>query len=200
MITLVDAEHFVASRALSPAVDAQVGYADVLVMTKLEHATALPAARAAARELAPDAPMLELSTDDAAAWLDQALADPTLPRVAHDARESHEHHEHDGHDHGAHSAHGIDSVWVPIDTRIDLEELEDHLAALPANYVRIKGIAEVVDGRRGDAAPHWVAFHRVGLRVSSEAIAGPSVGRAVALGQGIDASTLAACITAATIA
>ena len=196
VITLIDSENFVASRALSPAVDAQVGYADVLVLTKREQASDVPAARAAARLLAPDAPLLELSTDEAAAWLDHALADPTLPRIAHSGHEAHEHHEHDGHDH---SAHGIDSVWVPIDGRVDLEELEDHLAALPANYVRIKGIAEVIDGRRGDDAPHWVAFHRVGLRVSSEVIPGPSVGRAVALGQDIDAAVLARCIAGATL-
>ena len=44
-------------------------------------------------------------------------------------------------------AHGIDSLWQQIPGAIDLEELEDQLAELPANYVRIKGIA--YDGERG---------------------------------------------------
>ena len=90
-------------------------------------------------------------------------------------------------------------MWVPIDRVLDLEELEDQLAALPGSYIRIKGIARAVDGRIGQTAPRWVAFHRVGLRVSSEPIAGGSEGRVVGLGPGVERGPLAACIEAAVL-
>ena len=47
------------------------------------------------------------------------------------------------------ASNGIDSVWLAIPDVVDLEELEDQLAALPGNYIRIKGIARAVDGRVG---------------------------------------------------
>ena len=78
---------------------------------------------------------------------------------------------------------------------IDLEELEDQLAELPASYVRIKGIART--------STSWVAFHRVGLRVSSEPLErqpsgfGDNHGRIVALGRDLRQDQLAACVRAA---
>ena len=96
----------------------------------------------------------------------------------------------------SHAAHGIDSTWLDVEGPVDLEELEDQLAELPANYVRIKGIVRESEKR-------WAAIHRVGLRVSSE----PFVrkpddffgdnGRIVALGKDLDAEKLADCLRAA---
>nr|HEX4314997.1 GTP-binding protein [Kofleriaceae bacterium] len=189
VVTVVDADNFAASRAVSTAVDAQIAYADVLLVTK---APLDAASRAAVRALAPRAEIRDGSTDDHAAWLEQLVADPSLPRVG-DPEPTHDHE----HDH-----HLVGSVSVDIAGAVDLEELEDQLAALPAAYVRIKGIARAIDGRRGDAAPRWVAIHRVGLRVSSEPVdapAGWTSGKIVALGNGVDARQLAACVSASEV-
>jgi G3E family GTPase len=194
VVTLVDATRFVASRPISPAVDEQVRHADVLVMTKraLVDAEGYAAALVAARALAPAAPVVEGTTDDAAAWLERAIADVDVH--AHVDRAGPHAHRHDSND-----GHGIDAVWLPIPRVVDLEELEERLAVLPAGYIRIKGIARAVDGRTGDPTPRWVAFHRVGLRVSSEPIAGPAEPRVVALGPGVERGPLAACIEAAVL-
>src|SRR6185437_8025890 len=106
------------------------------------------------------------------------------------------------HDDHEHDHHVVDSISVPIAHTVDLEELEDQLAELPASYVRIKGIARAID-ERGDAA--WVAFHRVGLRVSSEPLATAPSGFAgdrgviVALGRDLREDRLAAAVAAAIV-
>ena len=191
VVTLVDATRFCESRALSPSVDAQVRHADALILTKRELVDeyARTQVLAAVRELAPDAPLVEGATDAAAAWLEELMADIDV-HVRATPPEDDDPHDHD---------HGVDSVWVPVAATVDLEELEDRLAELPANYIRIKGIARAVDPRTGDRQPRWVAFHRVGLRVSSEVIGGPAEGRAVALGPGVERARLAACIDAAVL-
>ena len=91
--------------------------------------------------------------------------------------------------------HGVDSTYLNVEDPIDLEELEDQLAELPANYVRIKGIV-----RTGERT--WFAVHRVGLRVSSEPVRKPDVylgenGRIVALGTDLVSEKLAHCLEAA---
>jgi hypothetical protein len=90
-------------------------------------------------------------------------------------------------------------VWVPIPELIDLEELLDALEALPPAYIRVKGIAHVIDGRTGHQRPHWAAFHRVGLRVSSEPLDRPGPRAVVALGPGVQREPLAACVERAVI-
>lgn len=198
VVTLVDATGFVASRPLSVAVDEQVLHGDVLVLTKagLAGPEAEPA-RAAAAALQPRAPWIQGDTAAVAAWLDDLLADPPVRAEAHAGHD----HDHAGHDH-AHAigqAHGITSVWTPIEGVLDLEDLLDGLEALPASYIRIKGIARAVDGRTGSDGVGFVAFHRVGLRVSSEPLTGPAPTRAVALGAGVEVGPLRACIDAAVI-
>lgn len=225
VVTLVDAANFRASRPLSPAVDAQLAYADVVLVTKASLAGDAESARVESdvRTIAPRSLIWSRSTDEHAAWLESVLADPDLaPVVSGEAARSYEdrpvavigaHRDHDGHDHlhsdeagcrhpehsGETAAHGIDSVWVPALGVVDLEELEDQLGALPANYVRIKGIVHATDGRDGAGAlAKWIAIHRVGLRVSSEPMAGPPSQQAciVALGVGVAADALAACVDA----
>lgn len=89
------------------------------------------------------------------------------------------------------------AVAVPAPDVVDLEQLEDELAALPARYFRIKGIVHAVDPRRGLADPSWAVVHRVGARVSSEPIAPPrEPGRLVALGPDVDAAALTAALAA----
>jgi G3E family GTPase len=198
IVTLVDATHFPASRALSPAADEQVVHGDVLVLTKAEIAgpEAAEDARRQAVALAPRAPWVDGDTAAVAAWLDDLLADPPA-RV--DADHAHGDHDHDHAAGGLGAAHGIASVWTEVPEVLDLEELLDALEALPAHYIRIKGIARVVDGRTGSDAIRYAAFHRVGLRVSSELIDRPGPTRAVALGAGVEVGPLRACIARAVI-
>jgi G3E family GTPase len=223
---LIDATHFVASRQLSASVDAQVAYADVLLVTKAalignsdhpDRNAAVGRAEAVARTLAPRALVRRGTADDHAAWLEALLADPLVERAEtpgepHPAPQgSQPGHAHDPQPNGqvsdhvhtadcrhldSSAAHGIDSVWVPVGSAVDLEELEDQLAELPANYVRIKGILQA---RGLEGAPRWFAVHRVGPRVSSEPIEPQEAqqARIVALGPGVAANELARCVAVA---
>jgi G3E family GTPase len=200
VVTVVDATNFLATRDVSPAVDAQVAYADVLLVSKGELGDAA-ATVAAASEIAPRALVREGTTDEHAAWLEGLLADPDLEHAAATTTTSHDPHaslDHsDGHCRDVDTGlHGIDSTWLFVEGAVDLEELEDQLAELPANYVRIKGIVHDRNGR-------WFAIHRVGLRVSSEPIERKADdklgehGRIVALGRDLASDELARCLTAA---
>ena len=195
VVTVIDAANFRASRPRSVAVDAQVAYADVLLVTKSELAgpAETRAAIEAARALAPRALVREGTTDEHAAWLEQLLADPDLEHVP--GGEPHVH----GPDEPGH-AHGIASAWIDVPEVVDLEELEDQLAELPGHYVRIKGIVRAADER---GALGWCVVHRVGLRVSSEPLPGrpegwpDDGGRLVALGSELSPDELRACVSAA---
>ena len=245
VVTLIDATNFLASRPVSASVDAQVAYADVLLVTKAE-LVAGPAehdgsagraghdgddgddgddgndgddgagrAEAVARTLAPRALVRRGTTDDHAAWLEVLLADPALvdspggpgghgndsmhppEKVPQPDGEVGTHVHTDGCRHlDSPAAHGIDSVWVWAKDPVDLEELEDQLAELPPNYVRIKGI---VRARTEGDATRWVAVHRVGPRVSSEpAFPGElEQGRIVALGRAVTRQDLDRCVAVA---
>src|SRR5258705_8920695 len=182
---------------MSASVDAQVAYADVLLVTKSELATDASdadRAEAVARGLAPRALVRRGTADDHAAWLEALLADPPLAGQVPqpDGQVSHHVHGDDCRHLDSPAAHGIDSVWVSVDHPVDVEELEDQLAELPPNYLRIKGIVQT-EGR--DAA-RWIAVHRVGPRVSSEPIepALPQQARIVALGPGVTVAELARCV------
>jgi G3E family GTPase len=193
VVTLVDATVFRSSRAVSGAVDAQVAYADVVLVTKSELAGSETAAAVAeVTQLAPRAEIRIASTDEHAAWLEEVLADPPMQSPA-SGGEPHVHDEHCDH------THGITSASIVVG-EVDLEELEDQLADLPASIVRIKGIVHGVDGRDGRQADGWYAVHRVGLRVSSEPIPAPAFteGRLVALGTEVDPAMLSACVARAT--
>jgi G3E family GTPase len=209
VVTLIDATNFIASRSISASVDAQVAYADVLLVTKVAGAGhhdpdrdgAVGRAEAVARTLAPRALVRRGTADDHAVWLEALLADP--PDHVHDPQPNGQVSEHvhtaDCRHLDSSAAHGIDSVWVPVGSAVDLEELEDQLAELPANYVRIKGI---IQARTGDGATQWFAVHRVGPRVSSEpfeplAPQDAQQARIVALGPGVAANELARCVAVA---
>lgn len=202
VVTLVDATTFVTNRTVSEAVDAQVAYADVILVTKSEiandHDTS--AAIAAAKELAPRAQLRTGTTDSHATWLEEVLADPSLVDLAdhiptdQGGASGHVHDENCRHpEHSA--AHGIDSVWIRVKDVVDLEELADALTDLPDNYVRIKGILRAVDETTGSIEPRWYAVHRVGLRVSWEPVDAPQFdnpheGRLVALGPRVSVNDL----------
>lgn len=194
VVTVIDATNFLATRAVSPAVDAQVAYADVLLVSKgdlVDPRHTIEAAMA----LAPRALVREGTTDEHARWLEELFADPDLEHASEADHASHDHT--DGQcRHFDSSLHGIDSTWLFVDGPVDLEELEDQLSELPVNYVRIKGIVR-------DRAGQWYAIHRVGVRVSSDAIERKSDdklgehGRIVALGRDLSANALSRCLSAA---
>jgi G3E family GTPase len=206
VVTLVDATHFLASRSVSSSVDAQVAYADVLLLTKAELADSsddIERVEAVAHMLAPSALLRRGSAADHAAWLEALLADPEVPsRSADDAisqpdgQVTQHVHTDDCRHLDSPAAHGIDSVWVAVDRTLDLDELEDQLAELPPNYVRIKGI---VRAARDGEADGWIAVHRVGPRVSSERIEPTEhqQGRIVALGPSVSRAELARCVAVA---
>ena len=215
VVTLLDTTNFLASRAVSASVDAQVAYADVLLATKSEltrdAAAATQGAEAVAQSLAPRALLRRGSPDEHAAWLEALLADPEpfesraaspngqanpgLVGDLHSYPTEHEHTDECRHLDSS-AAHGIDSVWIAVDEPLDLEELEDQLADLPANYVRIKGI---IRARADNDAARWVAVHRVGPRVSSEPVSPsePQQARIVALGPAVSRDDLARCVAIA---
>jgi hypothetical protein len=92
-------------------------------------------------------------------------------------------------------AHGVDSTSLEVEGPLDIDELEDQLGDLPANYVRIKGIVQ-------SGAGAWVAIHRVGLRVSVDPLPRkpdglPKFGMIVALGSDLSSEKLAHCLGAA---
>ncbi|HSD90640.1 MAG TPA: GTP-binding protein [Kofleriaceae bacterium] len=205
VVTLVDAANFRASRPVTAAVDAQVAYSDVLLVSKAEVAGEAEtlAMIEDAHAIAPKALVRRGTTDEHAAWLEQLLADPDLEHAAGDRASSGHSHDHGSHDHSSGQcrhpdshAHGIDSTWLFVEHAVDVEELEDQLAELSANYVRIKGIVR-------DASGQWYAVHRVGLRVSSEPIVRNADdllgenGRIVALGTDLAPGKLAECLRAA---
>jgi G3E family GTPase len=199
VVTVVDALNFRASRKLSAAVDAQVAYADVILITKaaLAGEAETVAATSDVRTLASQAVTRIGETADHVAWLSELLLDPRIDRL--DRSEGSPNGQDHGHVHDEEcrhldkAVHGIDSVWTHVHGVVDLEELEDALSELPGNYVRIKGIVEGVDpkGKRG-----WFAVHRVGLRVSSEPVEAPAwqSGRVVALGTNVAVSDLDECV------
>ncbi|WP_428268471.1 CobW family GTP-binding protein [Haliangium sp.] len=209
VITVVDALHFEGSRELTVGVDAQVQYADVLVLSKLDLVGgSIPQpVLDSVRELNPDAPVITGTPEQIAATLWQSIVDPALPeasqarRAEHGHRSHHDHeaHEHDDEDAVLASAHGFETIWLPVEETIDFEELSAQLEELPGNWVRIKGIAYAIDESTGTPEPRWVAFHRVGTRVSYEPLSGPAPGRVVALGMNLDRARLAACFAAAVV-
>jgi G3E family GTPase len=206
IVTVVDAANFAASRPVSASVDAQVVNADVVLVTKSEIAgdRDTAAAIAAVNQLAPRVVPRLGTTEAHAEWLDELLADPVLQVVRPHPDGQASGHVHDDNcrhpdNEIGYTAHGIDSVSVVVPDTIDLEELEDQLAALPGNYVRIKGIVKAVDGRTGLDVVRWTVVHRVGARVSTEPFEGviPEQGRVVALGPGVTADALARCLNVA---
>lgn len=222
VITVVDATQFERSRPLSPSVDAQVEYADILVLSKTDLLDAGDVPNDLAdiiRDLNPRAPLVSGTPDEVVQVLWQSIADPDLP-VAAEARRAHagtgltaHAHQDAAHAHGAAddrdqehghmrplvAGHGFEAVWLPIEDIIDFEELSANLEDLPGNYIRIKGVARVIDESTGSTEPRWVAFHRVGTRVSCEPLRSPTPGRVVAIGPGVERARLAACFEAAVL-
>lgn len=190
VITVVDALEHERHRPMSPSVDAQVEYADILVVTKLDLAgpEGLREVQGGLRDLNKMAPVFAGDTSTLVAELWRTLDDPsfeTQERAPGSA--SHE------------SSHSFQSMTLPIKHTLDFEELTEMLESLPPSYIRIKGIAMVVDGASGNTVPHMVAFHRVGARVSCEPVSDELATRLVAIGTNMNEESLAECISEAVV-
>lgn len=205
VVTLVDATTFVASRSISEAVDAQVAYADVVLVTKSEIATDhdTNAAIAAAHELAPRAQLRTGTTDTHAAWLEDVLADPSLVDLAEPSPSDqagasrHVHDENCRHpDHP--TAHGIDSAGSCRKRRRPRRAVRSPRGS-PGQLREDQGILRAVDESTGSSEPRWYAIDRVGLRVSSEPVSpgfdNPHEGRLVGLGPDVSANVLTQAVT-----
>ena len=201
VVAVVDPTSFPAARAASPTAEQQVEHADVVVISKRDVAapSELDAVRAAVRALAPAVPCVEGTLEERAAWLLDVLRDPETQRGTSDHDDRDHGHDHDDeHDHV--QTHGIDAVALNVDALVDLEELEDALAELPREYIRVKGILWAVDPRTGSDVPGWIAVHRVGTRVSSERVGEPvGGGRLVALGPGVREAPVRAGVARAVV-
>ncbi len=193
VITVVDALEHETHRPLSPALDAQVEYADLLVLSKRDLVDEAQAERVCqqVRLLNPSAPILAGSTAENISSLWQALDDPqeSLQSATSEAQQIErprpEHHFH--------------SVSLPIENTLDFEVLTEELESLGASYLRIKGIARVVDASTGSQEPRMIAFHRVGARVSAEPCRPELQTRLVAIGSAVDRGELAACLEASVL-
>ena len=188
VVTVVDSSLFLSHRATSPGVDNQVEHADVLVLSKTDLLTSgIPAelTRALA-ELNPDA--VRLRTDDPSIT-DKIWTIVAEPKTTHpltllpEEGNSRPHHRDE-----------FKSVSAPIDDVLDWDELEESLEALPADFIRVKGIAKIFDETSGEKQPQLMAFHRVGARVSKEVISGDFPPRVVAIGIKIAINPLLDCI------
>jgi cobalamin biosynthesis protein CobW len=181
-------------RPLSPSVDAQVEYADILVITKLDLAgeDKVASVESVLRETNQVAPVLAGNTGDLVAELWHTLDDPTETSRSLEAAKGRG----NGISHGDHHFH---SVSLPIEHTLDFELLSEELENLAPGYIRIKGIARVIDGSSGSDEPRMIVFHRVGARVSAEPAKDDLDCRLVAIGSHIDAAELKACIDAAVL-
>jgi G3E family GTPase len=190
VMTVVDALEHQRHRPLSPSVDAQVDYADLLLVTKLDlcSATQLGDVELSLRERNQVAPILAGNTAGLVRDLWRALDDPSLETVARSDQAP-----------AVGGTHGFESIALDIHDTIDLELLIENLEELPPTYIRIKGIANVVDASSGQDEAHMIAFHRVGARVSTEPARDSLRPRIVAIGTELAVADLSACIRAAVV-
>ncbi len=193
VITVVDPFEHEASRAQSPSADAQVRHADLLVVSKLDQASAAEELLDGLRARNDVAPILTEQPDALPAALWKFLEDPDLASAAADAAPHH-------HDHGHSEPHnGIQSVSISLSDTYDLEELVAALEELPPEVIRVKGIVRAVDSEAGETDAGLFAVHRVGARVSTEPYQGRGATRAVALGRDLQAPRLADCFRRAVL-
>lgn len=161
LVTVVDAPKFTRlQQMLGEFYEEQVENADVLVLNKIDLATPqeLEEARAAVREINPDATLLfaEQGDTDLALLLDgpesELLAQiraegdgPSHHRNDHDHGHAHEHHgAHDHDDHG-HAHAPAESFVMDASGDFSRAGLVDAFASMPANVWRSKGFL-TVDG------------------------------------------------------
>ncbi|RMH45318.1 MAG: GTP-binding protein [Deltaproteobacteria bacterium] len=189
IVAVVDPFEHEAARRESPSADAQVRYADLLVVSKLDRGPRdVDALVASLRERNDAAPILLEPPERVAPVLWRFLEDPPPPAAA-GVRDPAA---------GDH-ADGLTSVAVDAPDVYDLEALAEALEALPPSIIRMKGVLRVVDGERGALRPALYAVHRVGARVSAEPAPAASPTPLVAIGRDVDPAGVADCLRAAVL-
>ena len=166
LVTVVDAPKFTRlQQMLGEFYEEQVENADVLVLNKIDLATQaeLDEARAAVREINPDAVLLfaEQGDTDLALLLDGPESELLAQMKAEAASDAHhEHADRDEHDrHGDEHGHDHDHSHAPAESFVmdaagdfSREALVDAFAAMPANVWRSKGFLTV------DGAPSLLQY------------------------------------------
>ncbi|MCB0185206.1 MAG: GTP-binding protein, partial [Caldilineaceae bacterium] len=190
-VCVVDPVHFSEQRGALPSCETQVQNASVLVISHLDEHDG----RDAWRKLAPtihaindSAIVIDVSDQRARqvwSWLHQELSTPPLVLPA-----SAQHHHHEQ----------VESVSVPAHGLLDIEELASELESLPPGYWRVKGVVAGQDNTCDPPVTGHFAIHRVGGRVSWQAVSAPAQDPCVvAIGRSIGASALEAAIHLALI-
>ncbi len=189
VVTVVDPFHHEESRSESPSVDAQIRYADLIAVSKLDQTDLSDELVASLRARNDAAPIVSEPPGRMAAALWTYLEDPPATTAADGAHS----HGHDAHD------DGLDSISLALDGVFDLEQLVSAIEDLPRGVVRLKGIVCAVDTEHGATDPGLFVVHRVGARVSTEPYAGEASTRIVAIGRSLDSVELAACLRSAVV-
>ncbi len=167
IVTLVDAEQFTRQLPQSEVAHAQVAFANILLLTKVDLVT--PERRAEVegllRELNPYAPILHsthgnidlrLLLDVGVFKVDDRFTAGAADWLREEAGHEHEHH------HGHLDAEEIGTFSYVSAEPFDMDALEGFWTSLPANVFRGKGVLSL------DGVRERCIFHQVGARVLVE--------------------------------
>ncbi|MFJ8916490.1 CobW family GTP-binding protein [Amycolatopsis sp. NPDC102389] len=193
LVELVDAAEFEATRQRHPELDEHLGFADLVVLNKIDRADedTLAKLRGTIDEIAPGTPVIATS---------HGRIDPTLffdarprERVGQLSFDDLREEEHD-HEHHFHTAY--DSVAFSTERPLDPRRLMDFLEQRPGGLYRIKGF---LDFGANDPRSRF-GLHTVGSFIQLERSAWPS-GQArrselVLIGSGIDTEAVTARLEA----
>ncbi len=167
VVTLVDAANFarhLRDEMLSDTLERQLGHADLIVLNKLDLATAaqLAAAESAVRRIRPNARLAHTTESVLPDDLIGGISLAPAPAGAA-TKQAHQHCDHDGCDHDDHQ-HGHDNSphherqfarWLtPAPVALDRVSFEAALASLPAALLRLKGWVRFA----GSAQPFLVQY------------------------------------------
>ena len=169
IVTLVDAEQFTRQLPHSEVAHAQVEFANLILLNKVDLVTAerLSEVEAALRELNPYAPILRathgnvdlrLLLDVGAFRVDDRFTTGANDWLREEAEHDHDHEHHDGHL----EAEEIGTFSYVSSEPFEIDALEGFWTSLPDNVFRGKGVL-FMDGVR-----ERCIFHQVGARVLVE--------------------------------
>ena len=188
VMTVVDPFEYDNFCKQSPSTQAQVRYADILLLSKMDREGAVDALAKIEPTLEADNPKaakLSLLPDQQAHAVLDFLSDPWRSAAItsnNDAKQQIIHRDDD-----------MEELSVRLSDTYDIESLSEALALLPASIIRIKGLIYGVDGRVDATKQRGFVIHRVGIRVSVDDYDGDSLSCAVAIGTNLDERAFLAC-------
>lgn len=186
IVTTIDLENFLDHQMESPGVALQAEYADLLVFTKEEFVNSQKRLEVEKSLESINSLGIRLTGVHSGADVWRLLADPEVTFGEDRPSQDHKHIQH--------RETAWESTGIPIEKILDWERLEEELENLPRSYLRIKGFCRVVDRELGHEKPHWIAFHRVGPRVSKQRIESPPGAQLVAIGLNLREDVLRSCV------